>query len=230
MLIKINKELRKPIYHQIADSITFLINEGILVGGSKLPTEKELCDAYEISHSVVLNAYQILLEKDLIERVKGQGTYVKNHFKINMSLEMLYHSVFDHSDYQVHSVYQDTFYEPNFYNIASDEIKVEYLVLSKENIPFSVIKVYVDHTLVNYNDYLQTMKQHIENQTLTAKSWFQGVNIQSPNTFFLNEPKSIPGYLVTTEIKKDHETKGIIKSFFHGRLVEVKEASEIIQL
>lgn len=230
MIIKINKELKKPIYSQIVESITALIEAGILQEGDKLPTEKELCDAYEISHSVVLNAYQILLEKDLIERVKGQGTYVKNHFKIELNLETLFKTVLDHSGYEVHSVYQDTFNEPDFYNIKSNEIKVEYLVLSKNQVPFSVIKLYIDHKLVGHYDYVKTLNEHIQNQTIIIESWFQGVNIQSPNTFFLNETKSIPGYLITSEIIQNNETKGIIKSFFHGKLVKVEEAREIIQL
>jgi len=230
MIIKINKELKRPIYIQIADSIEASILEGKLKGGVRLPTEKELCDAYEISHSVVLNAYQILLEKDLIERVKGQGTYVKNHFKITLDLNSLFKLVLNHSDYEAFVVYHDTTLNKNIYGIAAREIRSEYKILSEQGIPFGLIKIYIDGKLVNEKEFTETILTELKAGNISVQSWFQGINIQSPDTFFFSENRSFPGYLITSEITKNNETKGIIKSFFHGKYVKVVEKREIIQL
>lgn len=230
MIIDINKDLKKPLYKQIAEAIEIQINQGTLQPGTRLPTEKELCDAYDISHSVVLNAYQWLSQKELIERIKGQGTYVKNHFKVTLSLEALFNLVIDHASYQLTKVFQETISDTQIYDIVSSNVRSEYRVLSQDDTVFALIKIYLDETLVEESSSLHHLKDQIKNQSLHIESWFQSINIQSPNLFFFNETKSIPGYLITSEIKKDNTVKGIIKAFFHGKIVKVVEPREIIQL
>ena len=74
----VNKTLKVPIYKQLSNSITKAIEEGQLKYNDKLPTEKEVCRTFSISHTVVKMAYEELINEHKIKRIKGKGTYVTN--------------------------------------------------------------------------------------------------------------------------------------------------------
>lgn len=75
--IKINKFISTPLYSQIKESIKDAIKNGILKPNDKLPTEDELCKKYNISRTVVRQAYSELLAEGIIIRYKSKGTFVK---------------------------------------------------------------------------------------------------------------------------------------------------------
>jgi len=74
--IAINKFSSTPLYIQLRDSIRQAIENGVLKNKDQLPTEKELCETFHISHPVVRQAYADLLAQGLIVRMKGKGTFV----------------------------------------------------------------------------------------------------------------------------------------------------------
>ncbi len=73
-----NKTIKTSIYRQIASSITAAILDGRLKYNDKLPTEKELCEVFDISQTAVRMAYQTLINDRIIKRIKGKGTFVTN--------------------------------------------------------------------------------------------------------------------------------------------------------
>lgn len=75
--ITLNKLNLTPLYKQLKDSIKSAINSGILKPNDKLPTEDELCERFEISRTVVRQAYSELMAEGLITRHKGKGTFVR---------------------------------------------------------------------------------------------------------------------------------------------------------
>lgn len=76
--ININKTNSQPLHHQIYSSIKDAIQNKTLMPGDKLPTEDELCQCFNISRPVVRQAYNKLIEEEMIIRHKGKGTFVLN--------------------------------------------------------------------------------------------------------------------------------------------------------
>lgn len=76
MQIKKNDPI--PLHYQVAESIRRAIDSGVLKENDPLPTESQLCEAYEISRTVVRQAYSNLINEGLIERYKRKGTFVSS--------------------------------------------------------------------------------------------------------------------------------------------------------
>lgn len=69
--------MNKPRYLQIADLLIDRITSGELPAGSMLPTEGELQSEFDVSRVTIRKAMQLLVDKDLLFRQRGSGTYVK---------------------------------------------------------------------------------------------------------------------------------------------------------
>ncbi|WP_300350700.1 PLP-dependent aminotransferase family protein [Clostridium sp.] len=67
----------KKKYIEIADYIRNLINRGILIEGSKLPSSREISSILSIGRNTVMSAYEILEEEGYIKTTKGKGTFVR---------------------------------------------------------------------------------------------------------------------------------------------------------
>ncbi|MDO4465690.1 MAG: GntR family transcriptional regulator [Bacillota bacterium] len=69
---------KKPQYIAIADDIENKIQEGEYKKDSQLPTELELCEIYQVSRMTINKAIVSLVNKGLLYRVAGKGTFVKD--------------------------------------------------------------------------------------------------------------------------------------------------------
>lgn len=63
-------------YEMIAQSLEVMIREGDFSSG-KLPAESELMKRYKVGKITVYKALSLLVEKGLLVRVKGSGTFIK---------------------------------------------------------------------------------------------------------------------------------------------------------
>jgi GntR family transcriptional repressor for pyruvate dehydrogenase complex len=63
---------------QVADQIMDLIAEGKLQEGDRLPAERDLCDTFDVSRTVIREAVSILEAKGLVSSITGSGTYVRS--------------------------------------------------------------------------------------------------------------------------------------------------------
>ncbi|MFT0548680.1 GntR family transcriptional regulator [Allopusillimonas ginsengisoli] len=87
MLTKtISKTDPVPLYSQLARLIEDEISCGKLAPGDALPTERELCEAYEVSRVTVREAIAVLKRKELVETRRGSGNYVTKHETVNRDL------------------------------------------------------------------------------------------------------------------------------------------------
>ncbi|WP_461610742.1 aminotransferase-like domain-containing protein [Cytobacillus kochii] len=73
---KINRELKKPIYKQIADEIENGISDGTFPADKNLPSERQLAKTFQVNRSTIVAAYDDLESKGLIERRIGSGTVI----------------------------------------------------------------------------------------------------------------------------------------------------------
>ncbi len=64
-------------YQRLYNILREKIWNKVYVPGTKLPTERELCDEYGVSRITVRHALMLLEEQGLIERMQGRGTFVK---------------------------------------------------------------------------------------------------------------------------------------------------------
>ncbi|TVQ06868.1 MAG: GntR family transcriptional regulator [Balneolaceae bacterium] len=76
--IRIDKNSPVPKYLQVVDAITGLVAGKVLVRGSRLPTINELCKELGVGRVTVVNAYEELKKRDIINATQGKGFYVKN--------------------------------------------------------------------------------------------------------------------------------------------------------
>lgn len=75
---EIDRESAVPLYIQLKEIIKGQIAEGILQEGKLIPSERKLCSIYNISHITVRQALVELTEENILFRVPGRGTYVKD--------------------------------------------------------------------------------------------------------------------------------------------------------
>lgn len=65
-----------PLYYQLQEHIASLIDEGKLAPGELLPTESELITQFNVSRATVREALRGLVERGLIEKRQGVGSFV----------------------------------------------------------------------------------------------------------------------------------------------------------
>ena len=73
----IKRNAAKPLYLQIKDSLEDSIRSGKYPEGTKLPSEKTLCEEFKVSRITVRQALDLLENKGMIYSVHGKGTFVK---------------------------------------------------------------------------------------------------------------------------------------------------------
>lgn len=74
--IRLSKESREPIYHQIEEQIKALIAGGHLRAGTPLPSIRAMSKELEISVITTRRAYQNLEYQGFIRTTQGKGTFV----------------------------------------------------------------------------------------------------------------------------------------------------------
>lgn len=84
----IDKSSPIPMYYQLESHIKNQINEGIILPGDSIPSEREFAENYGISRMTVRQAINSLVNEGLLYRKKGSGTFVSEK-KIEQPLQGL---------------------------------------------------------------------------------------------------------------------------------------------
>ncbi|TVX96249.1 GntR family transcriptional regulator [Cohnella terricola] len=74
--IKLQKESPLPLYYQLKSIIKTEIENGGLIQGDLIPSERELVEVCQISRPTVRQAINELVAEGLLMREKGRGTFV----------------------------------------------------------------------------------------------------------------------------------------------------------
>ena len=64
-----------PLHYQIADYLLVMLQRGALGIDEKIPPEEELRDVFGVSRTTVRHAFDHLLQKGLVKRKQGKGTF-----------------------------------------------------------------------------------------------------------------------------------------------------------
>lgn len=71
---------QQALYQQIQENIVALIESGLLKTGDALPAERQLSEAYGVTRMTLRRAMDELVQKGVLERKQGAGTFVTaNH-------------------------------------------------------------------------------------------------------------------------------------------------------
>ena len=87
MQLYVNPSDELPIYRQIVRQITDAIAGGLVQGGTKLPSHRELATQLVIAPLTVKKAYEELERNGLILTRRGRGTFVTDELPLRDSAE-----------------------------------------------------------------------------------------------------------------------------------------------
>jgi GntR family transcriptional regulator len=72
----LDKNSHEPLYRQLAKLLISQIHSGDYKAGNRLPSERDLTEAYKVSRITARQAIDLLFEDGLIFREQGRGTFV----------------------------------------------------------------------------------------------------------------------------------------------------------
>lgn len=75
-MAQLDRQSFEPLYHQVAEIVRAAIESGELPVGTRVPSERELMQQYEISRNTARRALDTLAREGLIYFVQGRGTFV----------------------------------------------------------------------------------------------------------------------------------------------------------
>lgn len=116
--IRISKDSREPIYHQIVNQLKALIAGGHLEAGTPLPSIRKLSKDLEISIITTRRAYQDLEIQGFIKTLQGKGTFVAEIAE-DLKEEVKVTSV--------HNIIENAIETAMNYDYSTDQIKTIFL-------------------------------------------------------------------------------------------------------
>lgn len=76
MWLRVDPRSHTPMYQQIIDGVKEQIARGNLKPGDRMMTVRELATTLSLNHNTVAKAYQELEREQVIELIRGRGTFV----------------------------------------------------------------------------------------------------------------------------------------------------------
>jgi GntR family transcriptional regulator len=74
----LDSALPTPLYHQLAEELSAQVRGGAYAPGQKIPSEHELATRYGIGRPTVRQATDSLIQRGMLVRRRGSGTFVRN--------------------------------------------------------------------------------------------------------------------------------------------------------
>jgi GntR family transcriptional regulator len=229
--IAINKRITTSIYKQIATSIKRAIDERKLVYNDRLPTEKEVCQTFMISPTVVRMAYDQLILEGYIKRIKGKGTYVTNR-RVFLSSLREYHRIESDPSYQRHIIMFDEIREDySAYRMLkldfSSTCFLIYRIIKASDNPVSFQKIYLPKHLfpdltfamVESTDLIRLIGDRYEIKEM--HNTYNSINASSAEALLLNIETDDAIYSVRSRITSESgEIICYIHNYFPGEFTE----------
>ena len=141
-MIKIKKEIALPKYKQIIKSIEDAIQSGDLKKGDQLPSINVIKNDHKLSRDTVLNAFNDLKNRGIIQSVVGKGYYVSSE---NVNVTQKIFLLFD----ELNSFKEDLY--NTFLESLGDNIQVDIFFHHFNETSFSKL---IHDNLGDYNYYV----------------------------------------------------------------------------
>jgi len=236
--IYINKILKTPIYRQIATSITKAIEDGLIKYNDKLPTEKEICQTFSISQTVVKMAYDQLINEGKIKRIKGKGTYVTNRQTYHTLLHAFY--AYDIEDSQSDTIYSKEIilmdsitedvsaYRALKLNMGEKCYLIVCVIKNKQN-PVLLQRIYLpekffpnlEKNINSTGKLFQLIEKNYDHEIMHLHNTFSPINASSAEALLLKIHPDDAIYFVRMKIvDTNNQIIGYISNYFPGEFTE----------
>lgn len=235
--IVVNKTIKTSIYRQIAASITAAILDGRLQYNDKLPTEKEICEVFDISQTAVRMAYLALIKDHKIKRIKGKGTFVTNRESYRVHFKELYQyerAMKTSTAYQVVYLLFDTMEDDSAINRilklkSSTKCHLIHRIVKKNGNPLVYQKIYLPK--LYFPKLVQKSIQEVALFDLIEKEYhyqikslhntFSPIKASSADARLLNILPGEAVYWVRTLVTDDHQKNiAYMINYFPGEFTE----------
>ena len=81
-MIQIDYKSHKSIYEQIVDQIKYNTIKGYLKPGDAIPSIRKMALMIQVTPTTVAKAYQELERQQIIETIRGKGTFIAQELKV----------------------------------------------------------------------------------------------------------------------------------------------------
>ena len=81
-MIILDYKSSKPIYEQITEQVKLNVMKNYLKPGDAIPSVRKLALELEITPGTVAKAYQELERQQIIETIRGKGTFIANEIEL----------------------------------------------------------------------------------------------------------------------------------------------------
>lgn len=231
--ITLDKFSPHPLYVQLSTELEESITKGILKHGDFLPSEKLLCDAFDISPKVVITAYQHLSEKGLVKRFVGKGTQVNTRLTTRINMNQVL-GVESNYPITVKNVYKDIILNDNKTPVEGHELSLVHQIGSAQNNPVFFRKIYLDKTVfpddIDFENIIIYARDVLKLEHLRMQSKMMVVNLPALEAAYLDVNPESPGFYLRTVLKQKEKPIAFIKTYFSGEYTVWSDDPEIIQL
>ncbi len=81
-MVSLDYKSNKPIYEQIIEQMKFHVMKGYLKPGDAIPSVRKLALELNITPGTVSKAYQELERQQIIETIRGKGTFIAGEIRL----------------------------------------------------------------------------------------------------------------------------------------------------
>ncbi|MBV6644837.1 MAG: PLP-dependent aminotransferase family protein [Cyclobacteriaceae bacterium] len=88
-LIEIDRQASLPVFVQIGNALTMLIENGTVSTGAKLPGTRAMSELLGVHRKTVVAAYDELVHQGWIEMIPAKGAFVRTEFPVSQPEELI---------------------------------------------------------------------------------------------------------------------------------------------